>query len=310
MTDFTEKATIMVTNCVGKPTITYNERRPAVDNMLVNDQTPPTYDEKLPVLEPTKQPVVDDKELAPSTLNPSLTRILTFHHAAFPWRSVNITSPGSTQKSTYHAEISEATPKKPDILLRSPGREGAGVGRAHFRLARSMQMGVGPSEHDGCDAGGGEAGIQWTEFKTSGVLTKGWFDFEWQGKWYRLCRTRAREYGVGGVQRGNWNHFKVVEIGPHRGADLKYGADPASEGVEGGDNDGESDPGQRTGEKPVAVYVSETFHPYRMKGTLMLRGDVEAGGPLERLIVMGVVGWREKMRRRAAYSGAGGYGGG
>lgn len=296
----------MATNYSEKPTLTWNVRQPAIDNkMLFNDYGLPHCDEKIPASDPAKPPGIDDdKELVPSALNPTTTRTLTFHHAGFPWRSVNITSPDSNQKSAYYAEISEATPKKPDILLRSPGREGAGVGRAHFRLARSMQMGVGPC--DGGDAGVGEGGMQWTEFKTSGVLTKGWFDFEWQGKWYRLCRTRAREYGVEGMQRGNWNHFKVVEVGRHPVTDSISG--PHGTGDDDGDSD--SDLGQGAGEKPVAVYVSETFHPYRMKGTLMLRVDVEAGGPLERLIVMGVVGWREKMRRRAAYSGAGGHGGG
>lgn len=50
----------------------------------------------------------------------------------------------------------------------------------------------------------------------------------------------------------------------------------------------------------VAVCVSETYYPAQIKGVLRLGVGVEVCGWLQVLFVMGVVGRREKMRRRAA----------
>lgn len=131
-----------------------------------------------------------------------------------------------------------------------------------------MRLGLGRSELDAA----------WTELMSSGFG----YDFRHVGRRYRLQRTHSREDGVEGVMRKmNVNHFKVVEVG--------------------------SDAAGKKGEA-VAVYVSETFHPGWMKGTLTLREGVDA--TLETLIVLGVLGWRETMRRRAAYSGGAGNAGG
>lgn len=125
--------------------------------------------------------------------------------------------------------------------------------------------------------GEGELDAEWVELKSSALFSKGAFDFVFRGREYRLQRTNSPEHGVEGPQKASLSHFKVVEVGRR---------------------------------EVVAVYVSETYHPARMKGTLRLAEKVEAGSGLEVLVVMGVVGWREKMRWRAAYSGNAGNGGG
>lgn len=277
------KRSTMASSFKDKPTISYNEQRSDIDMMLLNDATTPTpYDEKIPRLRQEHdltKPVPDysatnEKELAspvPSTSSldnstlPTNARTLTLHHASFPWRNVNIST--ATGTPAYFAEISEATSKKPDILLRRPDRDGACVGRSHFRLSRSMRLCLGE----------GELETEWVELKSSALFSKGAFEFVFQGREYRLQRTHATEHGVEGLQKASLSHFKVVEVGS---------------------------------EEVVAVYVSETYHPARMKGALRLGEGVEVGGDLEVLVVMGVVGWREKMRRRAAYSGNAGSAGG
>lgn len=237
-----------------------------------------TYSEKLPTT--TEHPILNEKHLASPPSSPSSStsleelptttalpngKELKFHQASFPWRSVNITS-STTGQPLYYAEISAATPKKPDVNLRSPDRNGASVARSHFRLSRSMRAGVGSDDLD----------LEWTEFTSSPLISKGSYDFVFAGKTYRLQRTHSTAHVVGsGLQKANLNHFKFVD-------------------VESG--------------SLVAVYVSKTYHPARMIGTLTLKHGLER--ELEVLIVLGVVGWREKMRRRAVYYGSNGGGGG
>lgn len=260
-----------------KPMVSFTEQRSDVDSMLLDGTASPAYSEKIPNPHEyvDKQLVINDEELAPPSPLPPTDledtpassslrngKHLKFHHASFPWRNVNITSISGTP--AYYAEISEATPKKPDILLRSPDRNGAGVGRSYFRLTRSMRAGIGEDE---LSAG-------WVEFKSSSLISKGSFDFVFEGRNYCLQRTRSSENGVEGLHKISLANFKVVDI---------------------------------ESRELVAVYASETFHPAWMKGMLTLREGVSR--ELELVIALGVVGWREKMRRRAAYSGHGGGGG-
>lgn len=278
----------MAYNYSEKQAIPYSNDQQQLDvdyNMFFHNARtppPPAYDEKMPTTAHSqfleKEPFVDDKELSPTPsasnsnaddleITPTLAnggKQMKFHHAGFPWRAVNITS--TSGQPLYHAEISEATPKKPDVLLRAPDKNGASVARSHFRLSRSMRVGIGQREVD----------TDWVELNTSAVFSKGSYGFTYGGREYRLSRTKASEHGVEGMNKANLNNFKVVEVGGS--------------------------------EEVIAVYVSETWHPGWMKGVLTLREGVS--GQLELLVVMGVVGWREKMRRRAAYSGSGGNGGG
>lgn len=259
-----------------KPALATDQRQPSnVDGIAMDSPPPPRYEDVTPTSSHQNLPIakedIDTLSRAPTPL-PGNTKTLKFHHASFPWRHVNVLHPSGT--AAYYAEISEASPKRPDVLLRAPGRDGAAVGRSHFRFSRSMRVGIGPDDLN----------AEWIELKSTSLLSKRGFEFEYRGRGYRLQRTHAKENGVDGVLRKvNLNHFKVVDVGPANGS-------------------GEG------GEEVVAVYVSETFHPGRMKGTLTLREGAEEG--LEVLIVLGVVGWREKKRRRAAYSSHGGGGGG
>jgi len=247
---------------------TYNEEhRPDDGSPYPNDKVLSTTEKELAYSPSVSS---DDRSIAISSSLPAQTSHLTgpsynLNHTSFPWRNVTITHLSGA--AAYHVEVSEATPNKPDILLRAPDRDGRVVGRNYFRLKRSMRIGIGESELDS----------QWVELKQSSMIKLTTFAFSFDGRDYLMSRTHSAADGVNGANKVGMGSFKVVE---------KAGK----------------------GERVVAVYVEGMLHPAWMKGTVRFVEGL--GEDLEKVVLMGFVGWREKMRRRAAYAGQPGGGGG
>lgn len=194
---------------------------------------------------------------SPSSSNLTGPTFNLAHSPSFPWRNVLVS--GSNGTPTYYAEISEATPGKPDILLHQRDKSGSIVARTYFRLNRNTVTGLGPSDLEST----------WIVLKRSAFYSIGAFTFSHEGRGFRIERTHSADHGVEGVKKAGMGSFRVMEK------------------CEGGD-------------KVVAVYVEAMLHPAWMKGSLRFAGGVREEFVV--LVVMGVVGWREKMRRRAAYA--------
>ncbi|KAK5172065.1 uncharacterized protein LTR77_003702 [Saxophila tyrrhenica] len=103
--------------------------------------------------------------------------------------------------------------------------------------------------------------MTWVELKRRNVLETRGFTFVWNDTVYALRRATFEDHGSTGAGRLLLTHFKVVE--------------------------------EATGEM-IALYVSKPVG--KTKGTLRLKSKLS--GELNVLCIVGVIAWRDKIRRR------------
>jgi hypothetical protein len=162
----------------------------------INDEKIATVEKEVQVDESSDE---GELEELPANIEQKLNgRELTFSYTGFPWRDVSIVE-GSNP--AYYAEVSEFTPKKPDITLHRGEKRGATVGAAHYQFHRSVKAGLGSNETN----------MVWTELKRGRLLEKTKFKFQWDGRSYILQRAASADHQTTAAQRLLLTHFKVVD---------------------------------------------------------------------------------------------------
>lgn len=115
------------------------------------------------------------KEL-PSSLG---GRTLTTDNGSFPWRDVTILENGSP---LYFADVSQYTPKTPDMVWHAGNKSGPLVGHTYIHIApRSIKCGIGPED----------TSMTWFELKRGGFAHTKNYQVEWNGRTYVICRSNS-----------------------------------------------------------------------------------------------------------------------
>jgi hypothetical protein len=170
--------------------------RSQINMATINDEKISTVEKEVQVDESSDE---GELEELPANIEQKLNgRELQFSYAGFPWRNVSMVE-GSTP--AYFADVSEFTPKTPDITLHKGDKKGPTVGAAHYRFSRSVTAGVGSNE----------VNMVWTELKRGSLLEKTKFRFQWDGRSYILQRASSADHQKTGAQRLLLTHFKVVD---------------------------------------------------------------------------------------------------
>ncbi|KAF2486546.1 hypothetical protein BDY17DRAFT_81036 [Neohortaea acidophila] len=124
-----------------------------------------------------------------------------------------------------------------------------------------------------CGVGADETSMIWTKLQHVGFLS-GHFEFDWQGRKYALRRASGEEIGASALRSLVGLQFKVVD--------------------------------EATG-RIVALFVSHSAVGRRRPATLKFVEGLEA--EFETVVVLGVLSWKDKIRRtRARGAAAGGAG--
>lgn len=104
-------------------------------------------------------------------------RTFTTDNGNFPWRNVTILENGTP---IYFADVSQYTPKTPDMVWHSGNKSGPVIGHTFIHVGpQSIQCGIGPEE----------TAMKWFELKRSGFAHNKSYEVERDGRRYVICRS-------------------------------------------------------------------------------------------------------------------------
>lgn len=136
--------------------------------------------------------------LPANAIHAAYAREFTVQFGSFPWKKIQLFH---ANQPAYFCELSEATPRKPDVTLHYAANDGPVLGACHFRRSRSLTCGIGPDE----------TSMVWIKMERQGVLKASAFDFVWAGKHYTMRKATSADVGGTGMSGLVQTHFKVVD---------------------------------------------------------------------------------------------------